>query len=59
MPFGQKFRGARMADIPAWYLDRIYNFIVDKNINSLAARAVKIYIDENRDIIDKQLKEEK
>lgn len=59
MPWGKKYRGTEMANVPASYLLWAYDFIADNNINSLEARAVKIYVDENRNVIDEQLKENK
>lgn len=56
MPWGKEHRGKKMANVPASYLDWAYSFIVEKNINSISARDLKIYIDENRDVINEQLK---
>lgn len=55
MPWG-KFKGEKMIDVPTWYLDWLYGEMVEKGYNSTSSRELKIYIDENRDVINKQLK---
>lgn len=57
MPWGKEHFGTKMANVPADYLDWAYGFIMDRNLNSTAARDVKIYIDGRRDIIDAELRE--
>jgi len=58
MPWGKKYHGTKMANIPIDYLEWAYSFIVENNLNSTAARDVKIYIDKNRNAITKQIKKE-
>jgi len=57
MPWGQKYRGTKMANVPADYLNWAYDFITENHINSFSARDLLIYIDETRDVIDKDLRE--
>jgi len=55
MLFGKKYKGVKMANVPADYLDWAYGFIIENHINSFTARDLLIYVDENRDIINKEL----
>jgi len=54
MPFG-KYKGEKIANVPATYLDWLYGEMVERGYNSSSARDVKIYIDKNREVINKEL----
>lgn len=56
MPWG-KFKGEELQDVPVWYL-----YFCEKNIRSGAwssdafRNGLLVYIDENRDVLEKELK---
>lgn len=49
MPYG-KYKGSKMIDVPASYLMYLYD-------NKMCSDNVKIYIEENKEVIEKELKE--